>query len=461
MLLRKWQAVTAQWKATFVQARTYQLALALALGLLCGVGRRTITVALGFLGWEHQDWSARYRFFSRSPWEASQLFDPMLAGAVARYCPSDQPIPAAVDDTLLRRTGKHVPNACWQRDPMSPPFRINLAWGLRFLQVSLVLPLYGQEPDCSPRALPVRFAECPVVRKPGKQASPEQWAAYRQAKQEYSLSQQFVRFGQQLRQRLDTLGYSERQLLLTGDGSFCNRTTFRAHWQRTHLLCRARKDLRLCFRHQGAGTRYYGQEKFTPQQVYEDKGRQWQRARIFHGGAWRWVRYKHVKRVLWQGGAKRKELRLLVLAPTSYAKGPAGHRYRRQKAFLLTDDLQTSAQVLLQDYFDHFEIEFNHRDEKSLLGVGQAEVRSQKSVPRQPEFVVAAYSALLWASLEAYGPKRTQDYRPLPKWRRRPPRRPSCQDLVELLRQQIADAARKNPESGLPGVARMLECAKA
>ena len=67
--------------------------------------------------------------------------------------------------------------------------------------------------------------------------------------------------------------------------------------------------------------------------------------------------------------------------------------------------------------------------------MGQAQLWSPRSVPRQPALVVAAYRALLLASLEAYGPTRTESYRLLPK-RRRTSRRPSCLDLVTLLRQQ-------------------------
>jgi hypothetical protein len=446
MLLKKWQALAAGWESVFAQTRTYQRVLALALGLLCGVGRRTITRSLGFWGKEQQDWSADYKVFSRSQWEAAELFDPVLRQGVERYCPADRPIAVALDDTVLPRTGKQVPNTSWQRDPMSPPFQVNLIWGQRFMQASVQLPLYQEDQESSPRALPVRFAECPVIRKPGKKATKEQQADYRRAKKQHNLSTRFVAVGQELRQRLDGQGFAARILLLTGDGSFCNRTTFRAQWDRTHLLCRARKDLSLCFHYQGPGRRFYGEKKFHPQEVYSNKRRKWKQARIFHGGRWRQVRYKEVKSVLWEGGARRKLLRLFVLAPTPYLKSKHGRRYYREKAFLLTDDLQTETRLLLQDYFDHFEIEFNHRDEKSILGVGQAQVWAEKSVPRVPELVVAGYSTLLLASLQAYGPKRTEAYPELPKWRRAA-RRPSCQDLVTVLRQQVDEVTRSDPQN--------------
>ena len=93
---------------------------------------------------------------------------------------------------------------------------------------------------------------------------------------------------------------------------------------------------------------------------------------------------------------------------------------------------------MLQAYFDRWQIEVNHREEKDTLGVGQAQLRSRLSVPRQPAFAVAAYSALLLAALLTFGPSRSSRYEPLPNWRRNADR-PSCLDLITLLRKEIAD----------------------
>jgi hypothetical protein len=64
------------------------------------------------------------------------------------------------------------------------------------------------------------------------------------------------------------------------------------------------------------------------------------------------------------------------------------------------------------------------------------------AVPKQPALVVAAYSALLWASLQAFGTERSPAYQALPRWRRKA-HRPSGLDLVTLLRQEMVD----HPES--------------
>ena len=59
-------------------------------------------------------------------------------------------------------------------------------------------------------------------------------------------------------------------------------------------------------------------------------------------------------------------------------------------------------------------------------------------MPKQPALTVAAYSALLLASLEAFGAERGRAYAPLPRWRRKA-KRPSCLDLITLLRQEMVE----------------------
>ena len=224
---------------------------------------------------------------------------------------------------------------------------------------------------------------------------------------------------------------------LAGDGSFCNRTCFRAPRDRTELVSRTRRDAVLCLAATEA-RRFYGAEKFTPEQVRQDETRPWKQTKVFYGGKWRTVRYKEVSVVYWQGGAGRSPLRLVVVAPTPYRKRKSGKLYYRQPAYLLTTDLKDSVKQLLQIYFDRWQIEVNHRDEKDTLGVGQAQLWNVKSVPKQPVLAVAAYSALLLASLIAFGAERGAAYEALPKWRRKA-HRPSCLDLITLLRKEMAE----------------------
>jgi hypothetical protein len=81
----------------------------------------------------------------------------------------------------------------------------------------------------------------------------------------------------------------------------------------------------------------------------------------------------------------------------------------------------------------------NFRDEKTLVGVGQAQVRSPQAVARAPAFLVACYALLLWSNLVVFGDHRTAAFEKLPRWRNAQPVRPSTRDLLRLLQQQAQD----------------------
>jgi DDE superfamily endonuclease len=432
VLLTRLLALLSLWRPVFVQERSFQRAVRQAVGALLVVGSATVTRILASLGGDQQDWSADYKLHARAEWNEQALFDALLASALA-HCPG-RFVPVALDDTRLKKTGKRIPTAFWQRDPLSPPFHINLQWGLRFLQASLLLPLHRQH-KVNARAVPIRFAAAPTLKKPGAKASPEQHEQYQAQRQQYNLSQQAVGLLTGLRQSLDAAGVLHKRLLVAGDGSFCNRALFRKPLERVELLCRSRADVRLCRPAPAGSRRTYEPVKFTPEQVRQQDAVAWRTTKLWHGGKRRTLRYKEVDPVLWQSGAGPRPLRLLVVAPVPYRRTRRSQRfYYRRAAYLLTTDRSTPAAQLLQVYLDRWEIEVHHRDEKTILGVGQAQLWSPRSVPRQPALVVAAYSALLLASLEAYGATRHQVYRLLPKWRRASPR-PSCLDLLTLLRQ--------------------------
>jgi hypothetical protein len=432
VLLTRFLALVSLWRPVFRQERSYRRALRQALGSLTVLGTATLTRILAGLGLDQQDWSAEYRLQARSAWDEQALFDALLPTALA-HCP-DPFVPVALDDTRLKKTGQRIPTAFWQRDPLSPPFHVNLQWGLRFLQARVLLPLHRKH-KVNARAVPVRFLAAPSLKKPGTRADQQTQQRYREQRKQQNLSQQAVRLLIGLRASLDQAGAQTKTLLIAGDGSFCHRTLFRTPLDRVELLCRTRADVRLCAPAPPGSRRKYAQEKFTPEQVRHDEAVLWQSVKLWHGGQRRKLRYKEVEPVLWQSGAGMRRLRLLVVAPIPYRRTKSSRLYYRRSAFLLTTDSITPARQLRPVYLDRWEIEVNHRDEKTTLGVGQAQVWSRKSVARQPALVVAAYSALLLASLEAYGATRNEVYRFLPKWRRRS-QRPSCLDLVTLLRQQ-------------------------
>jgi hypothetical protein len=427
--------ILSEWREAFPQQRSWKKAARQGVGFLACLGRRTLSRIIWTNGGQQRSWSSEYFLHSRCRWQPEQLFRPILERGL-KHCPG-RLVGVAVDETRLRKTGRLIPQAFYQRDPLSPPFHVNLMLGLRFLQASLLVPLYRRA-AVSTRALPIAFEEVSPVKRPKRKASREQWRQYRQAAKQHNLSQAFVKMITRLRQQLDQVGGARRLLVVAGDGSFANRTCFGAQVERTELIARTRKDAVLCYRAQAGLIRFYDPHKFTPEQLRQDETQPWTMTKLFYGGKRRPLRYKSLGPLYWQGGARRRPLRLLVVAPTPYRKRLSGRLYYRQPAYLLTTDLTSSARQLLQIYFDRWQIEVNHREEKDTLGVGQAQLWNPTAVPRQPALTVAAYSALLLASLQAFGAERGRAYAPLPRWRRAA-RRPSCLDLVTLLRREMVE----------------------
>jgi len=444
-LLEAFLVIVEDWRPVFPQQRTWRRATRQAFGLLVCLGRRTLTRVIWSNGGQNRPWAAEYHLLSRTQWKPQALFNTILRRGLA-YCPG-RLVGVAVDDTRLRKTGRCIQQAFYQRDPLSPAFHVNFVLGLRFLQASLLLPLHRMA-KVGTRAVPIRFQEVSRVKKPSRKAPPEEWEKYRQACKKQNLSQAFVQMVTELRAELDKVGGRKKVLVVAGDGSFCNRACFRFTRDRTELVMRTRKDAALCFRAPEGSRRFYAVEKFTPEQVRQDDARPWKTTRIVYGAKKRKVRYKELPNVYWRGAAGRLPLRLLVVAPTPYLKRKSGKVYYRHPAYLFTTDIYSSSKNLLQIYFDRWQIEVNHRDEKDTLGVGDAQLWNPVSVPKQPVLAVAAYSALLLASLMAFGAERGAAYAPLPKWRRKA-HRPSCLDLITLLRKEAAELPHLTEHLGL------------
>jgi len=101
--------------------------------------------------------------------------------------------------------------------------------------------------------------------------------------------------------------------------------------------------------------------------------------------------------VLWRKTGTDRALRIVVVAPLGYRLTKGGKMLYRQPAYLVCTNTKLSLRKLLQYYLWRWGIEVNFREEKTLVGTGQAQVRSEASTQRLPAVTVAAY-AMLWIS---------------------------------------------------------------
>lgn len=426
---------------TFRQERTARRGARLALSQLVCPGRHTLTGLLYTCGRQFQDWSGDYRLFSRDQWDTRELFASLIRGLLELIPPAD-PLVVAMDDTLLRKTGTRIPGVGYRRDPLSPPFRVNLVRGQRFLQLSGLLPA-GELPAAA-RAIPLRFEHAPSVPKPGKKASDEEKKAYHERLKADNLSIRGLRLLHQLREDLDRRPDTVRRLIAGVDGGYTNKIVLKGLPPRITLIGRVRKDAALFYpvtpEDQAAvgAKRHYGRSAPTPEQLGQDEATAWQEVPAFAAGRVHTFRVKTLAPLLWKTAGADRPLRLLVIAPMGYRLRKNSKLLYRRPAYLICTDVNLPLALLLQYYLWRWGVEVNHRDEKQIVGVGEAQVRAPRSADRQPAFAVAAYSALLLAAARAYGVDAEHGSLPLPKWQLHQPHpRISTQELIRELRSEV------------------------
>lgn len=388
-------------------------------GLLC-LGRHTVTGMLTTSGQQFQDWSANYRVFEQERIDIPSLFSAVIA-AVLDTLPKDTPIVGAIDDTLIRKKGRRIAGTSWRRDPLGPPFANNFIWASRFLQLSLAIPEKADGPSPA-RMIPVDLRHCPSPRKPGKHASDEQWKGWKDASSQARISAEGVRRMRVLREELDRQGFRERQVIMTADGTFTCREIFKHLPERIDLIGRIRKDARLyklptpeqenCGR---GRKRAYGDRLPTPEEIRKDQNIPWAEVRAYAAGKEHLFNVKEIMPCRWKHAGGERMLRLIVVRPLAYRLKKRAPMNYRAPAYLITTNLKLSLAEILQAYIWRWEIEVNFRDEKAILGLGEAQVRTSRSIETLTPFLAAVYAMLLLALERVGGLRRSL---PPPIWQR-------------------------------------------
>lgn len=207
------------------------------LSSLVGFGRHTITGLLRTQNRHQQDWTADYRFYSRERFDDQRVFD-LVRQIVESHLDQSQPLVAAMDDSLLRKTGRKIHGVRYLRDPLGPPFQVNLVRGQRVLQISAALP----DGKGGARMVPIDFEHAVLPAKPSRKATPEELEVYERERARCNINNVGVARLDHLRRQMDQNGHPQRRLITSVDGRFTNRTVFGAVPERTVLVGRIRKD---------------------------------------------------------------------------------------------------------------------------------------------------------------------------------------------------------------------------
>ena len=436
-LLRELEALIEQCRGASVQERSWNRLRSHLLSELVCLGRHTITSRILTAGGGQRDWSADYRLYAFQRFEPRHLFS-VVRHQMEQKLEPERPFVVAMDDSILRKSGKTIPGASYRRDPMGPPFQVNFVRALRVLQLSAALP----DGKGGARMIPIDFQHVPTLKKPSLRADHKVWAEYRQAARQTNINRKGVDCIRRLRQHLDEGQQPDRSLWVLTDGRFANGTLLKNLPQKTQGIARTRADSKLYFlpdsQPQAAGRRrLYGPPAPTPEQLRTDDSIPWQIITALAAGKTHHFRLKVLPNVRWRASSK-KILQLVVIAPLGYRLRKASRLLYRQPAYLLCTDPTLCAKEILQAYIWRWDIEVNFRDEKTLLKAADAQVRHPASVQNAPALTVAAYALLLTAATNAFDTHCPDPLLTAPKWRNASLKpRPSTQDFIQRLRYEL------------------------
>jgi IS4 transposase len=378
------------------------------------MGRSTITGWLVSSGLQFKDWSASYKLFSQSRINNDVLFSVIRQEVVNMNDKQEDNIYAHMDDTLFRKRGKKVSGTKWLRDPLGPPFHTNFVWGQRFLQISLSS--YKKAGAVQSKTIPIDLVHCPLPVKPKKGSDGIKIVEYKEQQKKMKLSKIGYERINLLRENLNSDGHTDKRLVISVDGSYTNETVLKNLSPNTTLIGRIRKDAKLNklpTPNEKGRKKVYGEALPTPEQIRQSEDYPWQEVEGWACGKVHTFNVKILSTVRWRK-AGTTNLQLVIIKPIAYRLSMKSNRLYRDPIYLICTDTKLSIEKLLQAYLWRWGIEVNFKEQKTFLGCGKAQVRTEESCQNVPAFHTAVYSLLLTASA-----KENHQELPRPKWYRK------------------------------------------
>jgi hypothetical protein len=403
---------------------TFETFCALAVGLLTRVRDRTVTgmlLAAGLSGrWHH---SRAHRFFSRAHWSVDRLGLVALGLIVGRLLDEEEPLVAAIDDTLLRRSGPKVFARHLHHDGSSPaagPRARRIAHGNAWVVAGMVVRLpFLERPIC----LPVLFRLWRPGHGPTQVALAAELAAVIAA------------------------AHPDRALVVLGDGAYAGAALSPEGLPgNVTVIARARRDIRLHAPPPPRRPRQVGRPRTKGEPLPS------LRERAAAGGAWR------TEEIDAHGGRRGVELM------EQRGVWPRVWGATRLKAVALRDrreadgidmvvicsDATQAPGRILELYALRWSIEVAFRDAKQHVGVGEVQNRTRRAVERSAPFAFLCLTlTVLWYVGAGRPDEDVARRRLLAPWDRSK-RRPSVQDMLVALRRTII-AGRLSASMGAQG----------
>lgn len=354
--------------------------------ILCS-GRRSLThiIQAGQLS-QFKHFCSFHRFFSQARWNLDEL----------GYCVFQLLLPfapkvllIAVDDTLARKSGRHIWGAAMHHDTLrssgkNPVFSFGHSWVV--LSVHLSFPFAPEKTWALP--LLVR-----LYRKQKRSLAPGHHRKL-ESKQTGAASPKQYRTRPELAREMIAQVANwvpQRKLRLVADSEFAGGSISRHLPANVELVSRMVMDAALYEPPPPKASRLgrprkKGKRLPNPQQITQDSS-PWCKATVTLYGRSVKVWFKSCV-ALWYSSAGDKPLRIVVV------RDPRGHR--RDDCFFSTD-LTLDPTHILQIYSSRWPLEVCFRDVKQLLGFEDPQNRVSRATKRTAPFVFLVYDlVVLW-----------------------------------------------------------------
>ena len=356
--------------------------------ILCS-GRRSLTrvIQSGCLG-RFKHYSSFHRFFSQACWNLDDL-GRCVFQLLLPFCP--EILTGAVDDTLARKSGRHIWGADMHHDPLRstskrPFFSFGHSWVVFSLQVSF--PFAPGKVWALPILVRLYRKRKKSKVAPGRDGKPERKQTGQATAKQYRTRPQLALEMIQVVARW--LG--PRKLRVLGDSEYAGGSISRHLPANTELISRMTMNAALYElpppQTAGRGRRRKkGVRLSNPAQMAQDIQQSWRKNTVWLYGRNVKICYKSID-ALWYSSAGPRLLRIVVV------RDPKGRR--RDDCFFSTD-LTLKPPQILETFALRWPLEVCFRDVKQFLGFEDPQNRVSKATQRTAPLVFYIYDlVLLW-----------------------------------------------------------------
>jgi hypothetical protein len=419
-----WLGLLGPFRSCFT-APTFTTFVMLVSGLVARPRARTVTGML--IGaqlssqWHH---CRAHRFFSRAVWSLDEVSRVLTALIVRLLLPADTAVLVAVDDTLFTRSGRRIARTGWHHDASSKTRdgKAQIRWGHCWVVAGLVvtLPLLNR-----PVCLPVAFALWQHI--PGSTAA---------AQSKQALAGRLI--------TLIAAACPGRDIDVVADcwyagadgapGAATGASKHRGLPAGATLTSRLRSNTALTWIATPTSGRRRGRPKRigtpigTPKQLADHHDTVWNTATVHRYGRIDTVTLADTT-CLWYGVYRSRPIRVIQLRDDNLTSG--------YDLALITTDLTTPAEQIIERYAARWSIEVAFADAKQNTGVGEARNRTRLAVERTvPITLITQSLIMLWHS--QHGTDTAHARRTEAPWYRTKTRPAYLDMIVQLRRTMIA-----------------------